>query len=266
MSVTDRLRRRWAAFFHEPAPTAPVLWFRRLLAGWTAAHVLTRVPHVEELYVREVLHDGMLRRWFAVPPPPAWLVYLTIAGLLLALASILADRAVRPAQLAALALFALLAGLEGATPRAYVELALIQWSLLQFAPVRDTTAPPWPTRLLALQFASVYLFAALAKLSEGPGWRSGEALTRMFGSPHYGDYLLSPWLAQLGPPAPLLLAWAVIAAELLIGLGPWSARTRPWALATAVLLHLGMATTLRISLLFHALMLLHLVLFRPPRA
>jgi hypothetical protein len=171
---------------------------------------------------------------------------------------------VRAAQLAALLLLALLAGLESAPPRAYLELALVQWLLLQCAPVAGATAPAWPRRLLLLQFSSVYVFAALAKLVQ-PAWRSGEAVARILGSPHYGDHLLSAGLALTGPAA-RWTAWAVILGELAIGVGLWPRRTRRAAVVASILLHAGMAASLRVSLLFHALMLAHLALLSRTRA
>jgi hypothetical protein len=119
---------------------------------------------------------------------------------------------------------------------------------------------------MMLQVSSVYVFAALSKLTEGTAWRSGEAVALIFGSTRQGQHLLSAWLS-VGPGLARGLAWSTIGLELLIGIGLWFARTRTLAAVALVALHLGIAATMRVSLLFHALMLLHLVLFvgaRPP--
>jgi hypothetical protein len=55
-----------------------------------------------------------------------------------------------------------------------------------------------------------------------------------------------------------------IVGEIFIALGLWWPVTRRAALVVLVLLHVGIAVTLRISWLFHALMLLHIVLFVRP--
>ncbi|MFY0531453.1 hypothetical protein [Nannocystis pusilla] len=82
----------------------------------------------------------------------------------------------------------------------------------------------------------------------------------MFRSSHQGQHLLSAWLS-LTPGLARMLAWSTIALELAIGFGLWFSRTRKVAALALVLLHAGIAASMRVSLLFHALMLLHLLLF-----
>ena len=53
--------------------------------------------------------------------------------------------------------------------------------------------------------------------------------------------------------------------ELFVGIGIWFSRTRTAAMVVCILLHLAMALSLRISPLFHTLMLLHLALFLTDR-
>ena len=102
-------------------------------------------------------------------------------------------------------------------------------------------------------------------LVEGPAWRDGSALTRILGSPRYGQHFASNLLPPMQGAWPVLLAWSVIVLELFIALGLWHRRTRMAAALALVGLHVGMMLTMRVSWLFHGLMLAHLGLFWPLR-
>jgi hypothetical protein len=75
-----------------------------------------------------------------------------------------------------------------------------------------------------------------------------------------GDWLLTHWidfplwLAQIG-------AHATVGVEVYIATAIWFKRTRISAMLAVVLLHLSMTLTLRVSPLFHLIMMLHLCLF-----
>lgn len=253
-------------FFFADEPVATLDRFRRGLALWTGAWALVHLPHADELYCRPVLREGIYDRWLGGPPPPLALVAGLGLALLVGLALVLADRRAHRAQWLVLAAFAGLYVFDAGRLRAYTTLALVQWSLLVLAPAAPKTAsaPRWVARLLMLQVSAVYFFAALTKLVDGSGWRDGAAIARIFGSSRYGKHLLSSWF-----PAPglwtLAAVWAVLALELFIAFGLWHRRTRLAAAAGLVLLHLGIALTMKVSLLFHALMLLQLALFAPLR-
>ncbi|MCY1062455.1 HTTM domain-containing protein [Nannocystis sp. SCPEA4] len=250
-------------FFFATEATARTQRFARGLALWTGAYALTQWPHLEELYSRPVLREGRLDRWLA-GPPPLWLITGLMGLLLVAAALVAAGRGGRTARVLAAGLFALLVGLEASTPRAYAELAVVQWGLVALAPL-GRVGPRWATRLMMLQLSAVYVFAALSKLVEGTSWWTGEAMVLIFRSSHQGQHLLSAWLPLTLGPLARALAWSTIALELAIGFGLWFARTRKPAAVALVLLHLGIAGSMRVSLLFHALMLLHLLLFVGPR-
>lgn len=107
--------------------------------------------------------------------------------------SLVRVRAARVAGGAACALFLGLMMAEASVPRAYSELAAVQWVLLLFAPTprrarSGPSEPRWATRLLMLELSAVYLFAGLGKLVER-GWWGGEAVVRVLRSPHYGGVL-----------------------------------------------------------------------------
>lgn len=262
----DKLRRAYHEFFFAAEPIARVRLFRRGLALWTVVYLGQQLPHLEELYCRPILREGRFDAWFGIPPPPYALIAGLMAALLVALALVIVDVATRRAQLVVVALFLTLSLLEASPPRAYGELAMVQWPLVALAPVGppDRLAPRWGTRLVMLQLSAVYVYAALAKLVEGPAWRDGEAIVLISRSAFYGQHLLSAGVTVERGPLALALAWSTVALELGIGVLLWPARTRVAAACGLVVLHLGIAATMRISLLFHALMILHLVLFVGP--
>ncbi len=249
--------------FTAPAEVAPVDRFRRLLGLWTAVYVGLRLPYAEELYGRAVLNDAPGRQWIDLgTPAPSLMVALMIVLIVAALVGPWSRRSRCASWLVAL-LFGALIALECSPPRAYAALALIQWFLLGFAPgQREASggqASGWGLRMLKLQYTSVYLFAGLAKLCS-PAWWSGAAMIYVLRSPDYGGRMI-PTAAEVPTEVAFGLAWATIIAELFFAVGLWSGRTRRWAMLGVIGLHLSMALTIRISLLFHGLMLLHLVLF-----
>ncbi|MBA3548253.1 MAG: HTTM domain-containing protein [Nannocystis sp.] len=260
-----RLVETWRRFFYAPDATAPLDRFRRYLAVWTGAWALTHLPHARELYGRPILREGLADLVPGLTPPPLALVLVLSAGLVAALVLVLAGVRTRTATRVVAGCFAALVMLDASELLAYNGLALLQWTILALAP-EGPVAPRWAARLVMLQLSTVYGFAALTKLIEGPAWRDGTAIARIFGSPRYGQHLVSNWLPPAEGAWPLALGWSVIALELFIAFGLWHRRTRAAAVIALVGLHVGMALTMRVSWLFHGLMLAHLGLFRAARA
>lgn len=253
-----RVVEAWRRWFFAPAPTAAIDRFRRLLALWTCAWAWVHLPHAQELYCRPILREGIADLWLGLGPPP-WIVIAGLGtGLIAGCGLVIAGLRVRAATGLAAGCFAGLAVLDAGQLLAYNGLALLQWGIVALAPA-GPQAPRWAWRLATLQLATMYGFAGLAKLVEGPGWWNGEALARVLSSPRVGQHLLSHWLPATGT-WPMLAGWSVMAIEVFIALGIWHRRTRTAAAAALVLLHVGMALTLRVTLLFHALMLIHLAL------
>lgn len=249
-------RARWQAFFWTAEPVLAIRRYRVLLGLWTLALIGERLPYLAELYALPVLRSGLVKT-----APPIAAVYAAAVGLVVAVLGVVFGRWPRRCAALVLVCFAWLAAVEVRAPRAYVVLALVQWLLVQVTPAARTgEAPRWGTRLVMLQFSTMYGFAAAGKLLVAD-WRSGEAVVTALQSSIYGEFLVSAWLPLDEGPWPWAIAWGTIVGELFIAVGLWWSRTRSAAIVTLVGLHLGIALTLRVSWLFHALMLLHVVLF-----
>lgn len=114
------------------------------------------------------------------------------------------------------------------------------------APAGPVLIPPWSVRLMQIQFALVYFFTGLVKLS-GPyfdddgnftqDWLNGEAVYWVI-----NDIAVARWpYAWL--PVPLavcrLLSWATLSFEIGFPLFVLFRRLRPWLLLAGVAFHLG---------------------------
>jgi len=200
--------------------------------------------------------------------PPLWLVQGALIAVLVLLVGFAVSRRPRVFHLLLLLPITGLSFLEGRGSGAFSDLALIAWWLMILAPYEGIRTPDGERRqgpitgrrLLALQWSSVYLITVAAKVLDGSGWENGRAIWRATHSSHTGQFLLSAWVD-----IPMwfcqVASWGTLCAELFVAIGMWSARTRLSAAVVCVMLHLGMALSLRITPLFHTLMLLHLVLF-----
>ncbi len=240
-------------------PVRPVLVFRSLLAAWLLAHLVPRLPHLEELYCRPVLREDALRH-LGLPPPPLPVVAALFAGALGGVAAVGVGRWPRVGWALAFPCLVAILALSPESSKAYGALATIQFGLLWFAPFdapATARARAWPAQLLVAQWSSVYALSVAAKLSEAP-WREGSALFYALNGQAHGQWLLSAGGIGEGPAQ--LLTWAAMAGELAIALGIWGTRTRGWAAAACVALHLGVGLTMRITPLFALLMWLHLPL------
>lgn len=100
---------------------------------------------------------------------------------------------------------------------------------------------PWGfacTRLIQIQMAILYLFSAIEKL-RGETWWSGDALWIALTNFEFTNIPIG-WLAEQYWLVNLL-TYAVLLIEMGYFFLIWGRRTRPWFLALALLLHLGIA-------------------------
>lgn len=256
----------------RPEPVTGAVVFRVLLSAWTAAYFVPRIPYLTEIYGRDVLRLAAPPLvWIGDPIPPLPLIASILGVLFVALAAFAWGFKGRVAHGVVVACLALLFGFDMLLVRAYGGIALLHWVLLWFVPydrLRDgrgevIRAPAWGTKLLMLQFASVYGLSVLAKLAPGSQWLDGRAVTWIVNSPEWGRYGLG--VDGISRETGRLLGWCTIALETFIPLGLWNRWTRPAAMIGVLAFHGSLATSVRISVLFGLLMACHLVLFAPER-
>jgi len=261
----------WNRFFFTEEPVYGAVYFRVFLALWTMCFFIPRLPYLEELYTARAIHTPHpLWELVGIPLLPLWLVQLVVGSLFVCLAVFAAGHRPRDMHLLILLHLAYLFGFDISLLRGYGMLSFYQWLLLWFMPYdrlmqdgRVVQAPRWGTRLVMLQFCSVYAFTVLAKTIGGDGWFDGRTLYYAWRGQDYGSFLLSAWLPMPQKIATVLGLLTLIN-EVCVAVGLWFRWSRPLALLGCATMHLGMALSLRVSPLFHLLMVGHLFLFLPP--
>jgi hypothetical protein len=104
---------------------------------------------------------------------------------------------------------------------------------------------PWGLRLLQLQLSAVYLFSVVAKL-HGTSWQNGTAVGKAVQLEDLQRLVVPQWAAT-SVTVSALLTYGTLAAETFLVFGMWLPRTRWWAMATGVAIHLGIEATLLIG-------------------
>jgi hypothetical protein len=266
---------RYNDFFFAEEPVYAAVYFRTALALWTIGFFVPRLPHLRELYTDRAIH--IPHPWMAsfggVPELPLWALWMGAIALLLFLGAFAAGYHARRLHPLIVLLLCYFFGYDVSTVRGYGQLAFYQWLVgycLPYDRLRDASgavlrAPRWGVRLAMLLFTSVYLFTVLAKTHGGEGWFDGKTLFYTLRGHDYGSFLLSAWFpVSLG--VARVLGWATLMGECFVGLGLWLRWTRPWAVLVCIAMHGMMAVSLRVSVLFHLIMLGHLPLFLSPQA
>lgn len=270
-----RLAARWNAFFFAEEPVYRAVYFRAALALWTIGFFVPRLPYLRELYSERGIHvpHPWMARLGGMPELPLWAVWLCVIALLFCLVAFAMGYHARKLHPLIFLLLCYLLGYDVSTVRGYGQLAFYQWLIAYCLPYdrlhdasgRVLSAPRWGLRLSMLLFTSVYLFSVLAKTHGGEGWFDGTTLYYTLHGRDYGSFLLSAWFPVSHGMA-RVLGWATLVSECFIGIGLWVPKARPWAVLACVGMHVVMALSLRVSILFHLLMLGHLPLFLSTRA
>jgi hypothetical protein len=104
---------------------------------------------------------------------------------------------------------------------------------------------PWGLRLLQLQLSAVYLFSVLAKL-HGTSWQSGTAVGKAVQLEDLQRLVVPQWAAT-SVTVSALLTYGTLVAETFLVFGMWLPRTRWYAMAAGVAIHLGIEATLLIG-------------------
>jgi len=246
--------RRWA---FTPVDTAPMAALRiacgLLVLGWTAS----LLPDAQAFLADDGLTTAAVqgtRGWWTVPlvSPYGVLALLAIA----ALALVLGWRT----RVASVVVAFLLIAVQRRD--VYVlnsgdlllrELALLvalmpageTWSLDARRRGGSRSRAPWGLRLLQLQVSAVYLFSVTAKL-HGTSWQDGSAVGKALQLDDLQRFVL-PQSFATSVTLSALLTYGTLVVEAFLVVGLWLPRTRWWAMAAGVAIHLGIEVTLLIG-------------------
>jgi hypothetical protein len=255
-------------FYVETDPVFIAHLYRWFLSIWTILFFFPRFQHLDEIYGRTVLRSAVpVWRLIGDPVLPEWLLQILFVSLCCACIAFALGFWARYLHVLILIVLSILFAQDMLMPRAYGVLAYIQWFFLFLAPYdhrvisknQISLSPKWRLFFLRLQFSSVYVLTVPAKVLGGDGWLTGDTLYTILNSPRYGLWLLSSWGISLQ--VAWFLSIATLIGEWFIGFGIWHRVTRGPAIACCILFHVAMSCTLRVSILFHLLMIGHVVLF-----
>jgi hypothetical protein len=248
-----RAWRRWA---FDPVDTAPMAALRiacgLLVLGWT----LSLLPDAQAFLADDGLTAGPVDGtggWWTVPiaSPYGALALLGAAALALTLGW--------RTRVASVLVVVLLIALQ--RRNVYVlnsgdlllrELALFvalmpageTWSLDARRRGSQLRAP-WALRLLQLQVSALYLFSVTAKL-HGDSWQNGSAVGMALQLEDL-QRLVVPESVATSVALSALLTYGTLVAEAFLVIGLWLPRTRWWAMAVGIGVHLGIEATLLIG-------------------
>jgi hypothetical protein len=104
---------------------------------------------------------------------------------------------------------------------------------------------PWGLRLLQLQLSAVYLFSVVAKL-HGTSWQNGTAVGKAVQLEDLQRFVVPQWAAT-SVTISALLTYGTLVVEAFLVLGMWFPRTRWYAMAAGIAIHLGIEATLLIG-------------------
>jgi hypothetical protein len=104
---------------------------------------------------------------------------------------------------------------------------------------------PWGLRLLQLQLSCIYLFSVMAKL-HGTSWQNGTAVGKAVQLEDLQRLVVPQWAAT-SITLSALLTYGTLIAETFLVFGLWFQRTRWYAMAAGVAIHLGIEATLLIG-------------------
>jgi len=235
------------AFLDATMPMRRLYWLR-VPVGLIAAWYLIDVARHERDY-RDHFHRPY--RFFGWLPDlgPAAMATVMIAGAVAALAMVAGvyPRVTSKLTLAAVGYHLALSATNFHHNRAYLAIALFA---LAAARLDRDEGPAWPLWLLRVQCSVVYAASGVSKLVD-PDWIGGTVtwLRVVHQEAQVRASILPGWAVDLfvDRDAHRLFAPGIVATELAIALGPWFRRTRPWALALAVVFHVLIELTSRVE-------------------
>jgi hypothetical protein len=277
----SRAWRSWCVFWFEPEATGSLAIFRICFGVLALLWTLSLLPDLQAFYSR----SGLLPHQLAGGSGTWGLLRLfpggeTVLFALLVTASLCLALGFGT-RLAALVVFVGIVSFERRNPfvfnsgdglmrilALYLALApsgaALSLDRLRRAPERFWELParaPWATRMIQVQFSTLYLSAAWAK-ARGASWNDGTAVSyalrvgdlQRFAAPHFlSDSVL----------ASNLLTYGTLAIEVALAVLVWNRALRPWVLGAGVLLHLGIDLTIRVGFFSLALFVMYLIWLPP---
>jgi len=248
---------RWRRWAFDPIDTAPMAALRIACAVLVLGWAVSLLPDAQAFLADDGLTShpvGGSTGWWTITGLPAYGAVLALIGFALALLVGWHTR------IAALVVAILLIALQ--RRNVYVlnsgdlllrSLAIFValmpagecWSLDARRRGSSAVRAPWGLRLLQVQVSLLYLFSVVAKLG-GRSWQDGSAV---------GQALQLEDLQRLEVPLAIatsltvsaLLTYGTLVVEGFLIVGLWLPKTRWWAMAAGVLIHLGIEATLLIG-------------------
>jgi hypothetical protein len=250
--------------------------YRAGFGALVCMETLTWLPHARELFSSEGFHLGPFAPF--APPP---LLAVLLCGLLVAASALAALGCwTRWALAATFGLRFFLYGVDQVNEKAVYTIVLVVSALLIFSSCgarysfddwwrhhrgrrrEPATGCAFVQRLLQLQFAQIYCFAGLWKLSHAD-WTNGAVFARSLSSRWATD--LGLWLSGWLPPIGARLgALTTILFELTAGFLLFVPRARRGMILLGLAFHLGIQATLQVGFLGPHFILALVLLFPDP--
>jgi uncharacterized membrane protein YphA (DoxX/SURF4 family) len=248
-------------FLHREAPVHGICLYRLLVGTLVFLESASWLPYTRELFSNQGFHVANLD-WMPAPPPAlAFLLCLamTLAGLCVALGLF-----TRPAIAVTLALWSYFYSLDSINEKAAQTIVIIVLTILFFSRCGDRlslddaraarrgkrakgTSSIFFQRLLQVEFAQIYFFSGVAKMTN-PEWVSGTTfywiLNGRWATP-LGTFLSAQDLNIVARAGGL----GTILFELFMGFLLLTPFTRPVAIAMGLGFHVGIQLTLWIGTL-----------------
>lgn len=262
---------------HRRIPVDALCVYRIGLGLLISLEAATWLPHTRELFSSDGFHVPAWR--LPCPAPP--LAAAACVALVVAALGLCAGAFTRWANAVVLVLWTFLQLQDRIDSKAIHSIVTVVLSILLFLPSgaawsmdawrarrRGRAAPPATicalgVRLLQLEFAQVYFFCGITKMTN-PAWVDGSVFHHVFSSRWATP--LGLWVSGWLPPvAARLGGLATILWELFAGILLFQRSLRPFAIAAGVVFHLGIQSTLSIGSLGAHFVLALLTLFPDPR-
>jgi len=238
---------RCAAYLNAPKDAAPLVAFRIIFGALMAFESFASYLHKIPEHYSPDLHHFTYAGFHWVAPPGGAGIYAVVAAMGLAAFCVTIGYRYRIAALAYALLYSYLFLIERtAYNNHYYLIILLSFMFVavnahadasldsgRFPPGKRGWVPAWQIDIFRAQFALVYFFGGVAKLS--PDWLRREPITHWLGV--RAEHLIAGPVLELAF-VPYLLAYGGLVFDLTIGFLLLWKRTRPAAIVLAVAFHL----------------------------